>query len=492
MADPHVGGLLSSVADAMSSTISSIGEAGVDASVRDAVTGAGDAVSATADVVSAAGEATKEAVQSAGSAAQTTMQSPGWLKPWTDLLEKVLGKTESTLAKAGVPYSYGWSILLLVLFVKTLTFPLTKQQVQSSLKTQRLRPMIQDIKDRYPRNPEIIERETQVLQEEYDVNPSAGLLPSLASIPIFLGLFYSLRNVASEGLLDDQGFFFIPTLGGPTSFAARQAGSSLQWLWPFVDGHPPIGWDEAIRYLILPIGVVIAQILSSQILTPNAEGDDKSLLAPDDSPTLFFNTQYYNESDPKAQGLSTAEAEKEDKKKESEEFSKKFGKVLGLLLPLLVGYFSLNVPSGLALYYFSNTLISSAQQIYLRNLGGAELDEIDTGEIPDGYGIRTGEFVDPLDGDLSEDYFPDWVKQAQEGNVSAITDWKDVLGYDPKAMKAPTLYTWIDELAPSEFSDEIENLQVNQDDPYPEFNQIIETGKTPTEYDDFFQDPDVI
>ena len=40
-------------------------------------------------------------------------------------------------------------------------------------------------------------------------------------------------------------------------------------------------------------------------------------------------------------------------------------------LPLMVGYFALNVPSGLSLYYFANTVITSGQQIWLRKLGGA-------------------------------------------------------------------------------------------------------------------------
>lgn len=39
-------------------------------------------------------------------------------------------------------------------------------------------------------------------------------------------------------------------------------------------------------------------------------------------------------------------------------------------LPLMIGYFALQVPSGLSLYYFSNTVVTSAQQIWLRKLGG--------------------------------------------------------------------------------------------------------------------------
>ena len=36
------------------------------------------------------------------------------------------------------------------------------------------------------------------------VNPLAGCLPTLATIPIFIGLYSSLTNAASEGLFDTQ------------------------------------------------------------------------------------------------------------------------------------------------------------------------------------------------------------------------------------------------------------------------------------------------
>lgn len=54
---------------------------------------------------------------------------------------------------------------------------------------------------------------------------AAGCLPSIATIPIFIGLYNSLTNVAKEGLLDTEGFFWLPSLSGPSSLAARAAGA---------------------------------------------------------------------------------------------------------------------------------------------------------------------------------------------------------------------------------------------------------------------------
>mmetsp|Transcript_33134 Transcript_33134/g.53788 ORF Transcript_33134/g.53788 Transcript_33134/m.53788 type:complete len:585 (+) Transcript_33134:160-1914(+) len=436
-------------------------------------------------IVSDAADSSADAAAAAAAAATTA--SPGWLKPWTDFLEKVLALSQRQLDLAGVPYSYGWSIVVLTLFVKTLTFPLTKLQVESQLKMQRLKPSLDKIKERYKRNPDIVEREKQVLYEEYDVNPTASLFPTLATIPIFLGLFYSLRNVAGEGLLDDQGFFWIPTLAGPVSFADRQAGVGLKWLYPLIDGEPPIGWDKAIRYLVLPASLVVAQILSSQILASISEKAKKEMEFGDGDDDDGIVTS----------GENDGEEGEEDKKKKDEEETPIAVKALTYVLPLVIGYFSLAVPSGLALYYLSNTLISNLQQVYLRELGGAELDELDLGEIPPGYAIRSGENVAPDDGDLSqEDYDalgPEWLPAALAGNESSWPYWETLVKDSYEQATANQAYYWSDKIHLSEFSEELEaagNPEENLNDPYPELRELVSNGKEASEFDDLFNDPD--
>ena len=59
-------------------------------------------------------------------------------------------------------------------------------------------------------------------------------------------------------------------------------------------------------------------------------------------------------------------------------------------LPLMIGYFALQVPSGLSLYYFSNTVLTSAQQIWLRKLGGKACNRKDL-HLGEGRGRAWGE-----------------------------------------------------------------------------------------------------
>jgi YidC/Oxa1 family membrane protein insertase len=288
------------------------------------------------------------AVQQAAATADG-QPKPGFLDPLVNGLEYILTNIQSFFDKYNVPYSYGWSIVALTALVKLAAFPLTKKQVESTMAVQRLKPQIDKIKELYGDNKDAVQREQNAMYEKAGVDPLAGCLPSLATIPIFIGLYRSLSKVAQEGTLEGQGFYWIPSLAGPTSVAAQKAGSGTAWLFPLVDGHPPIGWELASRYLVLPVALVVAQWISSAIISPPV--------------------------DPNADNAKTQ-------------------KIIVALLPLMIGWFSLNVPSGLSLYYFSNTVITSATQVFLRKLGGVQLGDLDLGPIGLGKARRSGEVVD--------------------------------------------------------------------------------------------------
>lgn len=80
----------------------------------------------------------------------------------------------------------------------------------------------------------------------------------------------ALTLAAQDGLLND-GFFFVPSLGGPATIEQQLAGTGMQWLYPFVDGHPPLGWATTGAYLVLPLLLVISQSLSMKIMSPPSD-----------------------------------------------------------------------------------------------------------------------------------------------------------------------------------------------------------------------------
>jgi YidC/Oxa1 family membrane protein insertase len=70
-----------------------------------------------------------------------------------------------------------------------------------------LQPQVKAIQERYAGDQERIQLETARLYKLSGVDPLAGCLPTLVTIPVWIGLYRALSNVANEGLLT-EGFFF--------------------------------------------------------------------------------------------------------------------------------------------------------------------------------------------------------------------------------------------------------------------------------------------
>ncbi|KAB1202560.1 ALBINO3-like protein 1, chloroplastic [Morella rubra] len=247
-------------------------------------------------------------------------------------MEFVLKVLKDGLTGLHVPYANGFAIILLTVLVKAATFPLTKKQVESAMAMRSLQPLVKGIQERYTGDQYLL----VVTQFLLVIVFASGCLPTLATIPVWIGLYRALSNVADEGLLS-EGFFWIPSLAGPTTIAARQNGSGISWLFPFLDGHPPLGWSDTLAYLVLPVLLVVSQYISVQIMQSSQSND----------PNM----------------------------KSSQAITK--------FLPLMIGYFALSVPSGLSLYWFTNNILSTAQQVWLQKLGGANISKRAIAEAED-------------------------------------------------------------------------------------------------------------
>lgn len=61
--------------------------------------------------------------------------------------------------------------------------------MESTLSIQALKPRMDELKARYENEPETLQLETARLYKAAGVNPLAGCLPTLATIPVFIGLY---------------------------------------------------------------------------------------------------------------------------------------------------------------------------------------------------------------------------------------------------------------------------------------------------------------
>ncbi len=87
--------------------------------------------------------------------------------------------------------SFGLIILILTILVRMVTFPLTYKSYMSSAKMRVLKPEMDAINAKYPKQEDAMKKQ-QAMMELYkkaDINPMSGCLPALIQMPIFIAMF---------------------------------------------------------------------------------------------------------------------------------------------------------------------------------------------------------------------------------------------------------------------------------------------------------------
>ena len=87
--------------------------------------------------------------------------------------------------------SMGVVLLLMTIIVKIIVFPATWKTYISSAKMRVLRPQIEEITKKYPKQEDAMKKqqETMALYSKYGVSPMGGCLPMLLQFPILMALF---------------------------------------------------------------------------------------------------------------------------------------------------------------------------------------------------------------------------------------------------------------------------------------------------------------
>ncbi|GAB4438005.1 MAG: hypothetical protein Kow0031_19860 [Anaerolineae bacterium] len=242
-----------------------------------------------------------------------TTEAPdlGMWGAFVNFIAKSLVFFDQTLQSFGLPYAFGFAIILFTVVVRLLTFPLNMQQIKSSKAMQELQPQLKALQEKHKGDREKLAQEQMALYREAGVNPLGGCLPMLVQMPIWFALYRALIQLSSEGLLN-EGFFWIPSLAGPVS----DWGGGIDWLWPF---PPSVGWPDAIAYLIMPVLLVVSQMYTQKLMTPPS-------------------------TDPQQAQMQS----------------------IMKFMPLMFGYFALIVPSGLTLYWFTSNMLGVAQHYFTK------------------------------------------------------------------------------------------------------------------------------
>jgi YidC/Oxa1 family membrane protein insertase len=136
----------------------------------------------------------------------------GILTPLEDLLRHILNGLHSV----GLPWA--WSIVGLTIIVRMLLVPLTVKQIHSMQNMQAHAPQMKEIQKKYKGDRQKLNEELMKFYRENNINPAASCLPLLAQLPVFIGLFYTLRHFAKDPPAGDLSWLhFLPSVADKAS-----------------------------------------------------------------------------------------------------------------------------------------------------------------------------------------------------------------------------------------------------------------------------------
>jgi YidC/Oxa1 family membrane protein insertase len=175
------------------------------------------------------------------------------LRPLENLLEDLLQWFHNT---AGL--SWSWSIVALVVLVRVVLVPVTVRQIHSMQNLQAHAPEMKEIQQRWKHDRQKQNEELMKFYRENKINPAASCLPIVLQIPIFIALFWVLKDAEktlfTSGSLEFLGLVDItePTIDswGPlllVVYVASQLTSSY---------YMSASMQKAQRILLLVLPIV--------------------------------------------------------------------------------------------------------------------------------------------------------------------------------------------------------------------------------------------
>lgn len=218
-------------------------------------------------------------------------------------------------------YNLGVAIILLTLAVKILLFFPTQHAMEGQKKMQMLQPKIEALKTQYKGDAKKIQEETMRLWKEHNINPFQSILPMLLQFPVLIGLFYVIRDASSVALSQHLLYGFNQNLSWQfgTSFL------SLDLLEP--------------NWVIMPALLIVLQFLQMK---------------------LSFAIQKRKKKKDQIIDVSAHGKPKEKVPASPQDMQQK---MMLYGLPVMIGFFALQFPAAVSLYWGVSTLFAIGQQL---------------------------------------------------------------------------------------------------------------------------------
>jgi YidC/Oxa1 family membrane protein insertase len=98
----------------------------------------------------------------------------------------------------GLPWA--WAIIVLTVIVRIVLVPLTVKQIRSMQHLQQHAPELKALQQKYKGDRQKMNEEVMKFYRENSINPAASCLPIVVQIPIFISLYYVLRDFEKDVL----------------------------------------------------------------------------------------------------------------------------------------------------------------------------------------------------------------------------------------------------------------------------------------------------
>jgi YidC/Oxa1 family membrane protein insertase len=193
-----------------------------------------------------------------------------------------------------VTHNWGWSIILMTIFVFVVLSPLSIKSFVSMKRIQLLQPKMEELKAKFKDNPQKLHAETMDLYRREKINPLGGCVPMLLQIPVFVALYQLLMRMI------------------------ELKGAKFLWIKDLAEPDRLIIFKNQIPFM----------------------GNELNIL-----PLLMAGTMFLQQK--LTSGSSSVSKEAADQQK-----------IMGIMMPIVFGVLFYKISSGLVLYWFVNSLLT--------------------------------------------------------------------------------------------------------------------------------------
>lgn len=257
-----------------------------------------------------------------------------FLQPLLNLLVFIM----RILDAASIPGSLGFSIVVLTVIVRFLTWPFIASQIKAAAKMSELKPRIDEIKKKHGSDKKAVAQAQMALYKEHGVNPAGGCLPAIVQI-LMIAPLYQVINAAfdsAKGLDTLNYFLYFPewsfkVLPNPYFFGVNLADKPSDFL------------RVGVLILLVPLITAALTFIQSKMMAPKP-----------------------------LKSHATDSSTTKHEKKETDEAIASVQTQMMYMMPVMVGFFSWQFPVGLALYWNTLTALGIWQQHKVAGWGGLE------------------------------------------------------------------------------------------------------------------------